>query len=162
MPCSYDAITTFSDRLNEFVFPQHHLIGSISDIIRKLRFKEKQVPLDVIQTTKEKINHIKLSHDSRIESKVIHSIIKFCDDNTNIFLGNSLSIRLMSNHKNEVFKHPKMIYANRGASGIDGLIATAAGVVESSKDRGILLIGDLSTLHDLNSLSLLQIFLTLC
>jgi len=48
------------------------------------------------------------------------------------------------------------VCANRGASGIDGTIATAAGVTIGRGTPSTLLIGDLASLHDLNSLSLLR------
>jgi len=48
------------------------------------------------------------------------------------------------------------IYTNRGASGIDGLIATATGVAASSRLATTLLLGDTSFLYDLNSLALLK------
>ena len=44
--------------------------------------------------------------------------------------------------------------ANRGASGIDGLIASAAGHAHASGEPVIAFIGDVSTLHDLSSLQL--------
>ena len=44
--------------------------------------------------------------------------------------------------------------ANRGASGIDGLIASAAGHAHASGEPVIAFIGDVSTLHDLGSLQL--------
>ena len=46
------------------------------------------------------------------------------------------------------------VFANRGASGIDGTVATAAGVARGSGRGATLLIGDLALLHDLNSLAL--------
>jgi 2-succinyl-5-enolpyruvyl-6-hydroxy-3-cyclohexene-1-carboxylate synthase len=46
--------------------------------------------------------------------------------------------------------------ANRGASGIDGTVATAAGFVRGSGRPITLLIGDLALLHDLNSLAMLR------
>lgn len=51
---------------------------------------------------------------------------------------------------------PHCVDANRGASGIDGTIATAAGYAHGSGRRVVLLIGDLAFLHDLGSLALLR------
>ena len=48
------------------------------------------------------------------------------------------------------------IFGNRGVSGIDGNIATAAGIVEGTKKPLLALIGDLTFLHDVNSLALLH------
>lgn len=45
---------------------------------------------------------------------------------------------------------------NRGASGIDGNIATAAGFAQGLEAPVTLVIGDISFLHDLNSLTLLR------
>ena len=52
------------------------------------------------------------------------------------------------------------VYSNRGASGIDGLVATAAGVVKVNQNPLLMLIGDTSLLYDLNSLALLTHNLT--
>lgn len=51
---------------------------------------------------------------------------------------------------------PAFVIANRGASGIDGTVATAAGASLGSGKPVTLVIGDLSLLHDLNSLALLR------
>ncbi|RNF38272.1 2-succinyl-5-enolpyruvyl-6-hydroxy-3-cyclohexene-1-carboxylic-acid synthase [Planococcus salinus] len=45
-----------------------------------------------------------------------------------------------------------MIYANRGANGIDGVVSTAFGVQAATQRPGYLFIGDLSFLHDMNGL----------
>ncbi len=48
------------------------------------------------------------------------------------------------------------VFANRGASGIDGIISSAAGVATASKKPTLLLIGDVAFLHDTNGLMLLK------
>jgi 2-succinyl-5-enolpyruvyl-6-hydroxy-3-cyclohexene-1-carboxylate synthase len=51
---------------------------------------------------------------------------------------------------------PVPVVANRGASGIDGTVATAAGFVRGSSRAITLLVGDLALLHDLNSLAMIR------
>ncbi|WP_050490112.1 2-succinyl-5-enolpyruvyl-6-hydroxy-3-cyclohexene-1-carboxylic-acid synthase [Aeromonas jandaei] len=72
-----------------------------------------------------------------------------------LFVGNSMPARLMD-MLGETGNGPSRVMTNRGASGIDGLIATAYGFAQSSNQPTTLLIGDLSALHDLNSLALLS------
>jgi 2-succinyl-5-enolpyruvyl-6-hydroxy-3-cyclohexene-1-carboxylate synthase len=51
---------------------------------------------------------------------------------------------------------PVKVSANRGASGIDGTIASALGYGKGLKKPVTLLIGDLAFLHDINSLMLVK------
>jgi 2-succinyl-5-enolpyruvyl-6-hydroxy-3-cyclohexene-1-carboxylate synthase len=69
-----------------------------------------------------------------------------------VFMGNGMPIR-----DGDHFLFPKEcrgFFGNRGLSGIDGNIATIAGLAEEMPILGI--IGDQATLHDLNSIALLK------
>ncbi|HEY8278839.1 MAG TPA: 2-succinyl-5-enolpyruvyl-6-hydroxy-3-cyclohexene-1-carboxylic-acid synthase [Bdellovibrionota bacterium] len=73
----------------------------------------------------------------------------------NLFLGNSMPIRDFNSAFPRTAKRMRL-FSNRGLSGIDGLIATATGVAYGSSRETHAVIGDLSALHDLPSLSLLS------
>ncbi len=71
-----------------------------------------------------------------------------------LFLGASLPVR----HFNTFATGdgaPVPVGANRGASGIDGTVAAAAGFAQGVRRPVTLVLGDLALLHDLNSLALL-------
>jgi 2-succinyl-5-enolpyruvyl-6-hydroxy-3-cyclohexene-1-carboxylate synthase len=73
----------------------------------------------------------------------------------NLLLGNSMPIRDF----NSVFPRDAKrmrVFSNRGLSGIDGLVATAAGLAVGSAKETHALLGDLSALHDLPSFGLLS------
>lgn len=69
------------------------------------------------------------------------------------FIGNSLIVRLLDMVGELNQQHT---YTNRGASGIDGLVATAMGVQLANQQPLLALVGDTSLLYDLNSLALLK------
>lgn len=71
-----------------------------------------------------------------------------------LFAGNSLPVRLLDAFSAAQGPGPA-VAANRGVSGIDGLLASAVGYAAGRGKPVTLLIGDLSLLHDLNSLALL-------
>ncbi|WP_434949975.1 2-succinyl-5-enolpyruvyl-6-hydroxy-3-cyclohexene-1-carboxylic-acid synthase [Shewanella sp. HL-SH4] len=89
------------------------------------------------------------------EAQVIRWIAQQQTADNILFIGNSLPIRLYDMYAPIGPALPK-IYTNRGASGIDGLIATSAGVAIGHKLPMVMIIGDISCLHDLNSLALLK------
>jgi 2-succinyl-5-enolpyruvyl-6-hydroxy-3-cyclohexene-1-carboxylate synthase len=70
-----------------------------------------------------------------------------------LFLANSMPIRDMNMHA-PLGVNPVRVLANRGASGIDGNLATATGFGNALACPVTAVMGDLALLHDLNSLAL--------
>ena len=72
-----------------------------------------------------------------------------------LFLGNSLPIRLAATF-GSARAAAYAIGANRGLSGIDGELASAVGFAMGSGRTTTAVLGDLTALHDLNSLALVR------
>lgn len=72
-----------------------------------------------------------------------------------LFLASSMPVRDMDLFA-DVLGPPVPVGANRGASGVDGTIACAAGFARGHQCPVTLLVGDLAFLHDLNSLNYLR------
>ncbi|MFE1284802.1 2-succinyl-5-enolpyruvyl-6-hydroxy-3-cyclohexene-1-carboxylic-acid synthase [Klebsiella aerogenes] len=87
-------------------------------------------------------------------SELAQRIRRYLPDQGQLFVGNSLVVRLIDALGQLPAGYP--VYSNRGASGIDGLLATAAGVQRASARPTLAIVGDLSALYDLNSLALLR------
>lgn len=68
-----------------------------------------------------------------------------------LFLGNSMPVRDAQLFLGQ--KEGGPIFGNRGVSGIDGNIATSVGIAQGLRMPVVSVIGDLATLHDLNSLA---------
>ena len=136
-------------------YPASPFTEAINDLLSKEKFERKQskwieafTKADIISEN-VKSNLFKLNKKLN-EPQTIRELVKTLSSKTNLFVGNSLPIRdfdCFSGTSSKSFN----IYFNRGASGIDGIVSTALGVA-SIKKPTILLIGDLSFLHDLNSL----------
>ena len=72
-----------------------------------------------------------------------------------LFVSNSMPVRDMDNYANSSHEGGIPTAINRGVSGIDGIISTAAGFATGHLKPATLMIGDIAFLHDLNALSLL-------
>jgi 2-succinyl-5-enolpyruvyl-6-hydroxy-3-cyclohexene-1-carboxylate synthase len=72
-----------------------------------------------------------------------------------LWIANSMPIRDLDMYGSEYTKNPR-IGANRGTSGIEGSIAAATGFAVGLEASVTAIVGDLSALHDLNSLALLS------
>jgi len=93
--------------------------------------------------------------DRLTEIEVARVISRAFPGGSVLFLGNSMPIRDMDMY-GVAHGAATQVAANRGASGIDGNIATAAAHANALECPVTAVLGDLAALHDLNSLALLR------
>ena len=71
-----------------------------------------------------------------------------------LWAGSSLPVRDLDRYGAFAEPHgPIRILSNRGASGIDGVLSSAAGAASTTKGRCVAYVGDLTFLHDLSGLA---------
>ena len=85
------------------------------------------------------------------EPKVFADLEAVLPPDATVFAGNSMPVRDLDTFF-AAASRPLRFMANRGASGIDGVVSTALGVSSVSSGPCILVIGDLSLYHDMNGL----------
>lgn len=105
------------------------------------------------------------------EPQIARDISRLLPTGEALFLGNSMPIRDMDMYaagppaSHAAALHPQgvvsvpvgvRVAANRGASGIDGVVSTAAGYAAGLGRSTTLVIGDVSFVHDSNGLGLLR------
>lgn len=88
------------------------------------------------------------------EGGVARQLFSALPADAHCFIGNSLAIRAVDAFTGSRGS-PLHLHGNRGASGIDGNIATAAGIAAGADAPLALLLGDQAALHDCGSLALL-------
>lgn len=83
------------------------------------------------------------------DAKVFQTLVQSFPDGANIQYGNSTPVRYAN-----FFEHKKLITinANRGASGIDGCVSTAAGAAYANSKLTVCTVGDVSFFYDSNAL----------
>lgn len=90
--------------------------------------------------------------DRPFEGLIVPELIEALPDGAILFSGNSLPIRQIDSWSGGGDR-PLNIFCNRGASGIDGNVATLLGLASTATGPVVGLLGDLAVLHDLNSLA---------
>ncbi|GLQ71809.1 2-succinyl-5-enolpyruvyl-6-hydroxy-3-cyclohexene-1-carboxylic-acid synthase [Vibrio penaeicida] len=157
--CDYQIVQPYQQRLNPSHRVQHRVIADVGfwceNALTEISPSDIQYHGwgDALKKVSEITQKIIRSHEfvACSEADLVMRLFDYTLDVPTVFLGNSLLVRLVD----MLAKTPELeIYSNRGASGIDGLVATAAGVHSASKNKSLVMIGDTSLLHDLNSLSL--------
>lgn len=162
-PGQYVHLSDSKARLDASHSVTHKLEGDISDSCHRLtslvgRADSDKVPCEWQQASKVVGDLIARQCDSTsnlTEAAIARHIAEHLPANNDLFVASSMPVRDL-----DMFAAPGrgMIHvgANRGASGIDGTIASAVGYA-AGRDRPVtLVIGDLAFLHDLNSLAMLK------
>ena len=90
------------------------------------------------------------------EGQVYQALAEGLPDGTCLYVANSMPTRDL-----DTFFHSKnciQVLANKGANGIDGMIASALGSALNSLSPTVLICGDIAFYHDLNSLLTAQTY----
>ena len=96
------------------------------------------------------------AEDGLHDGKVARAVVKATPSGGLLMLGNSLPVRLVEDWVGR-FERRVWVASQRGLSGIEGLVAGFLGSLSASAEEfpaGVLLLGDVSLLHDLDSLTL--------
>lgn len=126
--------------------------------LQTVTVKENDLPLHNLSSGIEKeLDNCCLPEKPLTEISAARLVSETIPEGHGLFLANSMPIRDMDAYaalrKDRIAPRCGM---NRGASGIDGNIATATGFAQGLGAPVTLVIGDISFLHDLNSLTLLR------
>lgn len=91
------------------------------------------------------------TQDRMSEPLVFRRMAELVPEDSIVFAGNSMPVRDLDSFWPASTKQVRFL-ANRGASGIDGVVSTALGVAATSGKPTTLVIGDISLYHDMNGL----------
>lgn len=140
-------IDTFQN-VNAFIVAETH------SVLKELSVKnngERSVFKKFWENENVKLNLLKEKYIDKIaysDLSVFKEISLLLPNDATIFAGNSSVVRYLSYfvHKNRKY------YSNRGVSGIDGCLSTAAGLASGVDETVYAIVGDLSFAYDSNAL----------
>jgi len=87
------------------------------------------------------------------EGKVVAELMRLAPGGCAVHTGNSMPVRDFDTFVGQSDRDTAL-FCNRGANGIDGVLATALGAAAARKAPTILVLGDLSLLHDIGALQI--------
>ena len=129
-------------------------------LIDKIPGQSHSSALQLLKKFSQKVDNIiehKINAKKSLgELEAARLISRYIPKKTGLFIASSMPIRNM-NLFAVANGSPGLLGINRGASGIDGTLASAVGFAKGlGRGPTTLLIGDLALLHDLNSLALVK------
>lgn len=152
-------VNEFGDR-KDSGFP-HNKIHKVKpndfcdEVINTLKKERDKSYLKIYQRADKIIEDFKTNFFNSLkpvdEITIVSKVIDALPEKSNLFISNSLPIRDLEFFKSKSNKKINL-FVNRGASGIDGINSTAAGIAAASNQPTVLITGDLSLFHDTNGL----------
>ncbi|KAK4779911.1 hypothetical protein SAY87_016017 [Trapa incisa] len=179
-PCPYILVDKHSFRHDPSHMITHRIQSSIVifiDILLKaqnpIKIIRRNYFLQVLNSmVSAELSFQILAEPALTEPQVAHMVSQLLTDDHALFIGNSMVIRDVDffghSWSKLTDKLDSLLFdsnlpcqlirvgANRGVSGIDGLVSTAVGFAMGSNKRIVCLLGDLSFMYDTNGLSLLS------
>ncbi|AXF58372.1 2-succinyl-5-enolpyruvyl-6-hydroxy-3-cyclohexene-1-carboxylic-acid synthase [Leclercia sp. W6] len=154
-PEEYWLVDSREGRLDPAQHRGRRLVSSVAEWL-ELHPAEKRAPwaTEIPELSRQAWDLTAQHSDALGEAQLAHRIHRYLPEQGQLFVGNSLVVRLIDAFSRLPAGYP--VYSNRGASGIDGLISTAAGVQRANARSTLAIVGDLSALYDLNALALLR------
>ncbi len=139
----------------------HHVFGNVADFLHDLQQVMTPVPVRARTEWNALISRAdeaaRASLDAQLaamtgglEGIFLASTGRLLRDGEPLILSSSMPIRDVETFV-PALKRSVPVYCNRGVNGIDGVLSTALGVVRGSRRRGVLCIGDVAFLHNLNA-----------
>ena len=156
---NYIHIAENQNRIDPTHSVTHHIVSSIASFCKSIIPKIKKTSQNKFDYSKNSLveNLLKKEIDNNqlTEPGIARSITRLLPKNHSLFSSSSRPIRDFDSYSST--EGNSVIFgSNRGASGIDGTIATTSGFAKAHNQPLTLLIGDLAFLHDMNSLTLLK------
>jgi 2-succinyl-5-enolpyruvyl-6-hydroxy-3-cyclohexene-1-carboxylate synthase len=164
-PLNYIVVTSDADRHDP-----HHLVSQkiSADLVYFCQQLAQQLPLQAPATWVQQLRSDSdrigleitkfLTASQLTEPTISHTISELLPPQHGLWIGNSMPIRDLDMYGVGAISNATSprIGANRATSGIEGAIASATGFAVGLQAPVTAILGDLSSLHDLNSLALLQ------
>ena len=134
--------------------PSSALVWLKSFFAEKDKFwREKFTQLEAF--TWQTVDH-EIEHGAYFDGAVVYDVVDLIPPESTLFIGNSLPVRHLDQFGKPTDKRVR-VYANRGASGIDGNLSTAFGAGRARPDHPLVaIVGDITFYHDMNGLMALH------
>ncbi|MFA9392289.1 MAG: 2-succinyl-5-enolpyruvyl-6-hydroxy-3-cyclohexene-1-carboxylic-acid synthase [Prolixibacteraceae bacterium] len=143
------------DKINTYQNLKELIIGNPSQILSKLSESTLEINSFYLENWRTAFDQNNQNHISALEGlpysdiHVFKQIVQNLPKNCVMHLGNSSPVRFA-----QLFdlSNCNAVFSNRGVSGIDGCLSTAAGFASQSEKLNLVILGDLSFLYDSNGL----------